>query len=144
MLHLAAERAAGAHPYFVPIEHTSIAREALGPEPLLAVEQAIVLEGDPARAREIARTHTRRYLAAQNYVNNLRRLGWSDRDLSPDGGSDALVDAIVAHGGPAEAARRVSDHLSRGADHVCVQVILADATRAPLAELRALGPHLPA
>jgi probable F420-dependent oxidoreductase len=143
MLRLAADRAAGAHPYFVPVEHTSIAREVLGPEPLLAVEQAVVLATTAEKAREIARTHTRRYLGLENYANNLRRLGWSDRDLSPDGGSDALVDAIVACGDAQMAARRVEDHLSRGADHVCVQVILPEAGRAPIAEMRLLERYLP-
>jgi probable F420-dependent oxidoreductase len=139
MLRLAAERAAGAHPYFVPVEHTTLARQTLGPEPLLAVEQAVVLERDPATARAIARTHTRRYLALENYVSNLRRLGWAERDLTPDGGSDALVDAIVAHGDAREVARRVEEHLARGADHVCVQFVLPDASRAPIAEMGVLA-----
>jgi probable F420-dependent oxidoreductase len=78
MLRLAAERAAGAHPYFVPTEHTARAREILGTNRLLAVEQAVVLETDPAKAREIARSHMSIYLALTNYVNNLRRLGFSD------------------------------------------------------------------
>ena len=143
MLRLAAERGAGAHPYFVPVEHTSAARKVLGAEPLLAVEQAAVLEPSAEKARAIARGHTRRYLVLENYVNNLRRLGWSDMDLAPDGGSDALVDAIVAHGDAASVAKRVEDHLARGADHVCIQILVADGGRAPLAELRALEPRLP-
>ena len=82
MLRLAAERAQGAHPYFVPPEHTARAREILGSDRLLAVEQAVVLETDSAKAREIARVHTSRYLTLPNYVNNLRRLGFSEEDLA--------------------------------------------------------------
>ncbi|MDQ3812309.1 MAG: TIGR03620 family F420-dependent LLM class oxidoreductase [Chloroflexota bacterium] len=122
MLRLASQRTAGAHPYFVPVEHTGLARLALGPEPVLAVEQAVVLEADPERARQIARIHTQRYLRLDNYVNNLRRLGWSEADLA-DAGSDSLVDAVVAWGATADIDRRVAAHYAAGADHVCVQVL---------------------
>jgi hypothetical protein len=97
MLELARDRAGGAHPYFVPVEHTPVAREALGPDRLLAPEQAVVLETDPTTAREIARSHLKIYLGLPNYTNNLRRFGFGDDDLS-GGGSDRLVDAIVAWG----------------------------------------------
>ncbi len=97
MLKLAAERTSGAHPYFVPVEHTRLAREALGPNALLAPEQAVVLESDPGRARAIAREHTQHYLRLPNYVNNLRRLGYTDADVS-GAGSDRLVDDVVAWG----------------------------------------------
>src|SRR4030095_9100179 len=97
MLRLAAERAGGAHSYFVPPQHTVRAREILGSERLLAVEQAVVLETDSRKARKVARAHTSRYPALPNYVNNLRRLGFSDEDLA-NGGSDRLVDTIVAWG----------------------------------------------
>lgn len=139
MLRLAAERAAGAHPYFVPVEHTARARAELGPGPLLAVEQAVVLETDAARAREIARAHTRRYLSLENYRNSLRRLGWDAADLESDGGSDRLVDAIVARGGAADTKRRVDEHLARGADHVCVQLLTGDPAASPAPGLRALA-----
>jgi probable F420-dependent oxidoreductase len=122
MLRLAAERTVGAHPYFVPVEHTRQARQVLGPEPLLAVEQAVVFETDAGRAREIARGYTRRYLAAENYANNLRRLGWAEDDLA-ETGSDRLVDAVVAWGDLDAVAARVREHLEAGADHVCVQVL---------------------
>jgi probable F420-dependent oxidoreductase len=95
MLKLTADRADGAHSYFVPPEHTAHAREILGKDRLLAVEQAIVLETDAGKAREIARVHTSRYLALPNYVDNLRRLGFGPQDLASSG-SDRLVDAIVA------------------------------------------------
>ena len=125
MLDLAAERADGAHPYFVPVEHTRIARERLGPDPVLAVEVTAVLDTDATRARETARAFATRYLAAVNYANNLRRLGWSDEDVA-GGGSDRLLDAVVVQGDAATIARRVREHLDAGADHVCVQVRSAD------------------
>jgi probable F420-dependent oxidoreductase len=135
MLQLAAERAGGAHPYFVPPEHTARAREILGSDRLLAVEQAVVLETDPAKAREIARTHTSRYLALPNYVNNLRRLGFGNEDLA-GGGSDRLVDAIVAWGDMTAVIDRVRTHRSAGADHVCVQVLPPDPQALPMTQWR--------
>jgi probable F420-dependent oxidoreductase len=122
MLRLSAERSLGAHPYFVPVEHTPIARRALGPDPLLATEQACTLESDPAKAREIARGHMKRYLLLDNYANNLRRLGWSDADIA-NGGGDKLVDAIVAWGGVDAVKARADAHRKGGADHVCLQVL---------------------
>ena len=141
MLALSAERAAGAHPYFVPVEHTATAREVLGDGPLLAPEQAVVLETDPDQARAIARRHMSIYLDTVNYTNNLRRLGWSDDDLS-GGGSDELVDAIVAWGDDDAVVERVRAHHGAGADHVCIQVLGADAAKPPLDEWRRLAPAL--
>jgi probable F420-dependent oxidoreductase len=141
MLALAAERAAGAHPYFVPPEHTRAARAILGTGPLLAPEQAVVLETDAATARQIARGHMATYLPLPNYANNLRRLGFDDADLA-NGGSDRLVDAIVAWGDIDAIAARVSAHLDAGADHVCLQVLDADPRALPLAQWRALAPAL--
>jgi probable F420-dependent oxidoreductase len=142
MLELAAERADGAHPYFVPVEHTRMARERLGPQGVLAVEVTAVLETDAALARETARTFAARYLGLENYANNLRRLGWPDEDLA-GGGSDRLLDAVVPQGDAATIARRVREHLDAGADHVCVQLRAADPADLCLgryAELRdALG-----
>lgn len=142
MLELAGERTDGAHPYFVPVEHTRMARERLGPDSVLAVEVTAVLETDATRARETARAFAARYLALENYANNLRRLGWADEDLA-DGGSDRLLDAVVPQGDAATIARRVREHLDAGADHVCVQLRAADPTDLCLeryAELRdALG-----
>jgi probable F420-dependent oxidoreductase len=122
MLRLSAERSLGAHPYFVPVEHTAIARKELGPDPLLAVEQACTLQTDPARARETARAHMKRYLGLANYANNLRRLGWLDADIE-SGGSDRLVDAIVAWGDVTAVKARADAHRTNGADHVCLQVL---------------------
>lgn len=139
MLRLSAERALGAHPYFVPLEHTAVARKELGAGPLLAVEQAAVLSQDPTVARAAARKHMKRYLALDNYVNNLKRIGWSDADLANEG-SDALVDAIVVWGEGRAIRERVDAHLASGADHVCLQVLRADLAAHPLAEWRALAP----
>jgi len=141
MLELAAERALGAHSYFVPVEHTEVARAALGEGPMLLPEQAVVLSTDPDEARAAARTHMSTYLTLPNYTNNLRRLGWGDEDLG-DGGSDKLVDAIVAWGDEQAIVDRVQAHLDRGADHVCVQVLDTDATALPLPQWRALAPAL--
>jgi probable F420-dependent oxidoreductase len=137
MLRLSAERSLGAHPYFVPVEHTVVAREALGPTALLLPEQAVVLETDPAKARDIARRFMTNYLRLPNYTNNLRRLGWSEEDLG--GPTDRLVDAIVAWGSMEDVLARVRAHLDAGADHVCVQVLPADARALPLAEWRELA-----
>lgn len=141
MLRLAAERTAGAHPYFVPVEHTAFARETMGEGPLLCVEQAAVLETDPATAREIARGHMGIYLGLPNYTNNLKRFGFTDADLA-DGGSDRLVDAIVAWGDEAAVAERVAAHHAAGADHVCVQVLPPEPTAVPMSEWRRLAPAL--
>jgi probable F420-dependent oxidoreductase len=141
MLRLSAQRSIGAHPYFVPVEHTAVARKELGPGALLAVEQAAVLSTDATVARTAARKHMKRYLSLENYANNLKRLGWGDADLANDG-SDALVDAIVAWGGAREIRARVEAHLANGADHVCVQVVRADFAAHPLAEWRQLAPAL--
>jgi probable F420-dependent oxidoreductase len=138
MLELARDRADGAHTYFVPPEHTRQAREILGPDRLLIPEQAVVIDTDPQRARAAAREHTAFYLGLPNYVNNLRQLGFSDDDLA-DGGSDRLVDAIVAWGDPGDIAVRVRDHLSAGADHVLIQPLGPDADAA-VWQLEALAP----
>ncbi len=141
MLRLAAERTAGAHPYFVPPEHTAFARETMGEGPLLCPEQHVLFETDPSRAREIARGHMGMYLALPNYTNNLKRLGFTDDDVA-DGGSDRLVDAIVAWGDEDAIAARVRAHHDAGADHVCVQVLPHEGTAAPVAEWRRLAPVL--
>ncbi|HJR25850.1 MAG TPA: LLM class F420-dependent oxidoreductase [Acidimicrobiales bacterium] len=141
MLALAAEKAQGAHPYFVPVEHTPRAREALGAGPLLCPEQAVVLDTDPESARAAARLHMATYLTLPNYTNNLRRLGWDDEDLD-GGGSDELVDAIVAWGDEDAIVARVQAHLDAGADHVAVQVLDAAPTTLPLPQWRTLAPAL--
>jgi probable F420-dependent oxidoreductase len=137
MLELAAERADGAHPYFVPVDHTPAARAALGAEPCLAVEQTAVLSTDADAARRIGRAFAKHYLALPNYANNLRRLGWSDEDIASDG-SDRLIDAVIAWGDVDAIVARVQAHLDGGADHVCVQLRAessADPALAGYAEL---------
>lgn len=141
MLELAGERSAGAHPYFVPVEHTARARALLGEGPLLAPELTVVLEKDPATARASARAFTAGYLELPNYADNLRSLGFDDDDLT-GGGSDRLVDAVVGWGDPEAIAARVREHHEAGADHVCVQVVTSSRRSFPLAEYRELAPAL--
>ena len=120
MLELARERSAGAHTYFVPVEHTRSARERLGPGKLLAPELACVVETDPDRARAVARGYAELYLGLSNYTNNLLDFGYTEADIA-DGGSDRLIDAVVPHGSAEEIAEVVRAHLDAGADHVCLQ-----------------------
>lgn len=141
MLALAAERADGAHPYNVPPEHTARARGILGPDKLLAPEQAVLLETDPAEARRIGRAHLAIYLGLPNYTNNLRRFGITDDDLAGDG-SDRLVDMLVAWGDADAIRARVQAHHDAGADHVAVQVLNAHRTEVPLDDWRELAPAL--
>jgi probable F420-dependent oxidoreductase len=141
MLRLSAERTHGAHPYFVPPEHTRRARDILGRGPLLAPEQAAVLSTDATTARTVARAHMATYLGLPNYRNNLLRLGFTEADLA-DGGSDRLVDAIVVWGDERAVATRVREHHDAGADHVCVQVLDPDPRALPLAQWRRLAPAL--
>jgi probable F420-dependent oxidoreductase len=125
MLGLAAEQADGAHPYFVPPEHTARARELLGPDKLLAPEQAVLTISDPSTARDIARKHMAGYIALPNYRNNLLSLGYTEEDFA-DGGSDALVDAIVAWGDENTIMARIEEHWQAGADHVTLQCLRHD------------------
>jgi probable F420-dependent oxidoreductase len=142
MLELSRDRTRGAHPYLANPDHTAVARGVLGTGPLLMPEQPVVLETDPSTARELARGHFTIYLTLPNYVNNLKRLGFTDDDFS-DGGSDRLVDGIVAWGDEAAIARRVQEHFDAGADHVCVQVVTPRGMQQlPLDEWRALAPAL--
>jgi len=141
MLRLAAEQAAGSHPYFVPPEHTAYARQVMGQGPLLAPEQAAVLETDPSAARAAARAHMSIYLGLPNYANNLKRLGFTDDDIA-NGGSDRLVDAIVVWGDVDAVVERVRAHHDAGADHVSVQVLDPDPRALPMRQWRELAPAL--
>jgi probable F420-dependent oxidoreductase len=141
MLDLAGERSAGVHPYLTTPDHTALARARLGPHKLVAPEQRVVLESDPARARELARWHLATYLSLPNYRNNLRRSGFSEEDLA-GGGSGRLVDSLVAWGNEDAVVRRVGAHLEAGADHVCVQVIAGDRKALPIDAWRRLAPAL--
>ncbi|MBS1879718.1 MAG: LLM class F420-dependent oxidoreductase [Actinobacteria bacterium] len=121
-LDLAARRSAGAHPYLVTPEFTRRARDRLGPEPLLAVEQKVVLETDPGLARQIARARLAQYLLLPNYTTSFRRQGFTEADFER-GGSDRLVDGLVAWGDVATVLGRVAEHHAAGADHVALQVL---------------------
>jgi len=141
MLALAAERSAGALTYNATPEATAWARSILGAGPLLAVEQAVVVEEDPAEARRIARGLLAFYMTLPNYLRAWERLGFGPEDLA-EGGSDRMVDAVVAWGGPEAIAERVRAHLEAGADHVCLQVLDPDPDSVPMAGWRALAPTL--
>jgi probable F420-dependent oxidoreductase len=140
MLELSATAANGSHPYFTTADHTHLAREVMGPDALLAPEQMVVLETDPTEARRIARAGMKIYLGLPNYYNNLARIGFDESDWT-DGGSDRLVDAIVAWGTEEQIAARVAEHHAAGADHVCVQVLTGD-TAMPESQWRRLAPAL--
>jgi probable F420-dependent oxidoreductase len=141
MLELAGTRTLGAHPYFVPPEHTAYAREALGPEPLIVTEVAVALAAGP-EGEAHARGYARFYLQLPNYTSNLRRFGFTDADIA-GGGSDRLITSVTPHG-PVASAERIRQHLAAGADHVLVQLIGESGRFAPgdLAALAALVPDL--
>jgi probable F420-dependent oxidoreductase len=140
MLKLSAQRTAGTHPYLSTPEHTRVAREAVGPNKHVAPEQGVVLESDPQRARALARGFLERYLALPNYSNNWLRHGYTQDDLR-DGGSDRLVDGLIAWGSDEAIAARVREHLDAGADHVCLQVI-HDEDGLPAAQWRRMAEAL--
>lgn len=140
MLELARDASQCAHPYLVTPGHTTFARGLLGPGPLLIPEQAVVLSDDPAVVRGRGRAHLATYLQLPNYTNNWKRLGFADADLAA-GGSDRLVDALVAGGSPERVRERVEARLAAGADHVCIQA-LGDGAAPPLDQWRALAPVL--
>jgi probable F420-dependent oxidoreductase len=140
-LELARERAWGSHPYFVPPEHTARARGILGPGKLLAPEQMVCLESDPSTARAIARQAMQTYLGLPNYVRNLLTLGFTTDDVG-GGGSDRLVDAIVAWGGIDAIVARVKAHHDAGADHVCLQVLRENPAELPREAWRELAAAL--
>ncbi len=134
MTALAAERTDGVHPYNVTPEHTAQARAVVGPDKLVAVEHAVVLSTDRSSAREAGRAHLAMYLGLPNYTNNLLRLGFRPDDVA-NGGSDRLVDALVAYGTLDEIVARLREHHAAGADHVCIQVIGAPDLPAAWREL---------
>jgi probable F420-dependent oxidoreductase len=141
MLELARERTAGTHPYLVTPEHSAMARKALGPDALLAPEQGVIFETDPARARELGRKTIEAYRRYPNYVDSWRRLGFTEDDIA--NARDRLTDALFAWGGIDRITERVNAHFAAGADHVCLQVISAasrpdvDAVRPAWRELAA-------
>ncbi|KUI25769.1 LLM class F420-dependent oxidoreductase [Mycobacterium sp. IS-1742] len=122
VLKLAARRSAGAHPYLTTPEHTGQARNLVGPTVFLAPEHKVVLGSDVDEARRIGRETVDFYLGLSNYVNNWKRLGFTDEDVAKPG-SDKLIDAVVAHGSADAVAARLEEHHERGADHVAIQVL---------------------
>lgn len=140
MIALSRDKTAGAHPYLATPEHTAIARELLGPGKLLAPEQGVVLETDPAKARELARGALKFYLTLPNYANNWLRLGFTQDDI--DSCSDRLVDGLFAWGDAAAIKTRVDAHLAAGADHVCLQVITGAGLPEAMTVWRELAPAL--
>ncbi len=141
MLELAAEKCQGAHPYFTSPDHTAMAREKLGSDAWLCVEQKVVLETDPAKARGAARSVSPIYLPLPNYRNNWKRMGLSEDDFE-NGGSDKFIDATFAWGDEAAIRKRIDEHFSAGADHVCIQPVDTGGTFGKLdwAVLEAMAP----
>jgi probable F420-dependent oxidoreductase len=138
MLALAARESLGTHPYLITPTMTAELRSALPPGAIIAVEQGAVVNSDPKEARAIARESLRSYLALPNYVNNWLRHGYEPADAT-DGGSDRLVDDLIAWGDPGAVAERINAHYAAGADHVCVQVFGDQQTHLPLDHWRAIA-----
>lgn len=138
MIALAAQRTAGVHPFLVTPEYSAAARQQLGPGLLLAPHQAVVLESDAEQARAIARAAIGFYLQLPSYTNNLRRMDFGDDDLVK-GGSDRLIDRLIAWGDVETIAARVRAHHDAGADHVALQVLTAQPKHFPRREWRELA-----
>ena len=136
MTELAGVRTAGALSYNVTPEHTAGAREVLGPDKWLCVEQKVLLVSDPTKAREVARQTMAFYMPLPNYRNNWHRLGFSEEDLA-DGGSDRFLDAMVAWGDDTAIRQRIQEHLDAGASHVCIQPLDPEGQAMP--DLNALA-----
>ena len=140
MVALAADRTAGIHPFLVTPQYSANQRATIGPEPFIAPHQAIVLDTDPDRARTAARLGVGMFIGFPAYQNNLRRLGYGDSDLIP-GGSDRLIDALVAWGSIEDIEQRLREHLDAGADHVAVHVLGGNGI--PLPQWRELATLIP-
>ncbi len=141
MLALSRDRASGAHTYLVTPEHTRMARSVLGPGVFLAAELHVVLDTDPTAARAIGREYLVTYWTLPSYIDNFRRMGFVDDDFA-NGGSDRMVDALVAWGDMDTVVARVEDHLAAGADHVCLQVLTAGKRGFPVDGWRRLAEAL--
>ncbi len=141
MMQLAAERTDGAFSYLMPPEHTERARHDVGKDKNLSVELMVVLETDPAKARETARRNIARYLQQVNYLNSLRSVGFGDDDFGSEStpASDRIVDAIVAWGDEDAIVKRIREHEAAGADHVAIQVLTSTPRTMPHAEWRRLA-----
>ena len=129
MLELARDQADGAHPYWTTPEHTARAREILGPDKLLCVEQKLVLSTDADQARSAAIGALSLYADFPNYRNNWLRLGFTAEEI--DTRADRFVDALVGWGDAEALAARVREHYDAGATHVCVQPIHPEGAPTP-------------
>ncbi|MFI5954657.1 TIGR03620 family F420-dependent LLM class oxidoreductase [Cryptosporangium sp. NPDC051539] len=141
MMTLSRDRSRGAHPYFVPAEHTAEARGVLGPDALLAPEVAVVLEADATEARAVARRYMKGYLQLPNYTRNLVRIGWPEEELA-NGGSDRLVDALIPWGTVEQVVAGLEKHYRAGADEVTIQVLNDDQKSFPADAFRSLAAAL--
>jgi probable F420-dependent oxidoreductase len=142
MLGLAASRTRGAHPYLVPPAHTARARKLMGPDAWLCPEQMVLLESDPNKARAVGRANLKVYIGLPNYQNNIKQFGFTDEDFA-NGGSDRLVDEIIAWGDVATIRARIQAHWDAGADHVCIQAFRSDGKPTPDETLlEALAPNV--
>jgi probable F420-dependent oxidoreductase len=141
MVELAGQRTAGVYPYFTTVEHLRQVRASIGPDPFVAIDLPVVLADSLKAARTIGDRHLGNYLRADNYRNNLLRLGWSDKDLEVPG-SSALFEAIVAWGTPDQIYEGVAERFEAGADQVVFNLIGPDSSVPPLTELERLSPIL--
>jgi probable F420-dependent oxidoreductase len=137
MLDLAERESVGTHPYLITPPMTEAIRAQVKPDTLIAVEQAVILETDSERARAIAREHLNGYLTLPNYTNNWLRAGYTPQDIA-EGGSNRLIDGLIAWGDIAAVGDRIRAHWAAGADHVCVQ-ILGGAGPVPVPEWQAIA-----
>lgn len=141
MLEVARDLSLGAHPYLVPVEHTVRARAVMGADPILAVEHKVVIAADADEARDRARGAIGWYLSIENYRRNLLWLGYSEDDIA-NGGSDRLIDDLVAHGDPETVVAKLRGHLEAGADHVCIQPLGDASDPTGIEQLEQLAPLL--
>ncbi len=121
MLELAASKCNGAHPYFSSPEHTAMARSIMGPDAWLCVEQKVILEEDPSKARTLARANATMYQSLPNYRNNWLRMGLTEEDITQS--SDKFIDTTFAWGNPTQIKSRIDEHFDAGASHVCIQPV---------------------
>ncbi|MFE4956145.1 TIGR03620 family F420-dependent LLM class oxidoreductase [Streptomyces sp. NPDC056653] len=142
MLEMARDRSEGAHTYHVTVGHTAQARDVLGDSPFLGVEQAVLFESDPDKAREIARQHLHMYLTMKYNIAKFLRLGYTEADIDGGRGSDRLVDDLVYWGDLDTIVRKLHDHLDAGADHVGIQVLGIEPDRSAMPQWRQLADAL--
>lgn len=139
MLAMAAEKTAGAHPYWTTPEHTAQAREIMGPDALLCVEQKCVLTTDADVAHEVTRSQLGMYADLPNYRNNWIRLGFTEEEI--ESRDPRFLDAVMAWGDEAAIAAHIQAHYDAGATHVCIQPIdPADRSQPDWRLLEALSP----